>query len=231
MWKQFQSTSRKLSFCAIQLAAICGFLPPRQTSPVPVPDRTVFGAEGALPTAHWLLMNAGNSTNRLAIFAYGSLLFRPGFDYLERTRAVAPGYARSFTQASPDHRGTPAQPGRVVTLVASANSSVVGALYFVPAPAIELLFELDERERAGYVRVVLTVSTDAETQPALTWIAPPGNAYDAGHLPLAELASHMRSCAGPSGRNDDYVFQLETALAQLGTRDTQVSELSERLRG
>ena len=28
------------------------------------------------------------STNRLAIFAYGSLLFRPGFDYLSRTRAV-----------------------------------------------------------------------------------------------------------------------------------------------
>jgi cation transport regulator ChaC len=176
------------------------------------------------------LMEAESSTKRLAIFAYGSLLFRPGFAYLERQRAVLPGYARSFTQASPDHRGTPAQPGRVVTLVASAESVAVGALYFVPAPAIQLLFELDERERAGYERVSLTVSTDVETQQAVTWIAPPGNAYDAGHLPSAELADYMRNCVGPSGRNDDYVFQLERALAELGDRDPHVSDLAERLR-
>jgi glutathione-specific gamma-glutamylcyclotransferase len=176
------------------------------------------------------LMEVGNSTNRLAIFAYGSLLFRPGFAYLERQRAVARGYIRSFSQASPDHRGTPARPGRVVTLVTSAESTSVGALYFVPAPAIELLSEVDQRERAGYVRVTLAVSTAAETQQAVTWIAPPGNAYDAGQSSLADLAAYMRLCEGPSGRNDDYVFQLERALAELNASDALVSALAERLR-
>jgi len=176
-------------------------------------------------------MEAGNSTKRLAIFAYGSLLFRPGFDYLERRRAVAVGYARSFTQASPDHRGTPERPGRVVTLSRSANDSAVGALYFVTAPASQLLSELDHRERAGYVRLTLAVSTDVETHQAVTWIAPPGNAYDAGHLAPAELAQYMRLCVGPSGRNDDYVFQLESALAELGASDPRVSDLARRLRG
>lgn len=175
-------------------------------------------------------MEAGTSTKRLAIFAYGSLLFRPGFQYLERQRASVRGYARSFTQASPDHRGTPARPGRVVTLVMSPESLAVGALYFVPAPAIELLSELDHRERAGYVRVTVAASTDGETHQAVTWIAPPGNAYDAGHLASAELAAHMRSCAGPSGRNDDYVFQLERALLELGAGDPEVSALAELLR-
>jgi glutathione-specific gamma-glutamylcyclotransferase len=176
------------------------------------------------------LMDDGNSTKRLAIFAYGSLLFRPGFAYLERQRAVARGYARSFSQASPDHRGAPARPGRVVTLVVSAESVAVGALYFVLAPAFELLSELDHRERAGYERVTLAVSTDVDTYQAVTWIAPPGNAYDAGQLALAELAAHIRACAGPSGRNDDYVFQLERALAELDASDPRVTDLAERLR-
>jgi len=175
-------------------------------------------------------MEDESSTKRLAIFAYGSLLFRPGFSYLERQRAVVKGYARCFTQASPDHRGTPAQPGRVVTLVASANDTAVGALYFVSAPAIELLSLLDERERAGYRRVTLSVSTELAEHRAVTWIAPPGNAYDAGHLAMAELVRHIRNCAGPSGRNDDYVFQLERALAELDARDPRVSELAEGLR-
>ena len=175
-------------------------------------------------------MEPGNSTKRLAIFAYGSLLFRPGFSYLERQRGIARGYARRFSQASPDHRGTHAHPGRVVTLVESADSTTVGALYFVEAPALQLLSELDERERAGYERVFVPVSTDAETHRAVTWIAPPGNAYDAGHLPAVELAAHIRVFVGPSGRNDDYVFRLERALAELEACDPEVSGLAQALR-
>ena len=35
---------------------------------------------------------------------------------------------------------------------------------------------------------------------------------------------------GPSGRNDDYVFSLESALSELGASDAVVSELSRLLR-
>jgi glutathione-specific gamma-glutamylcyclotransferase len=175
-------------------------------------------------------MKAAISTNRLAIFAYGSLLFRPGFAYLERQRAVAVGYARSFSQASPDHRGTKEQPGRVVTLVARANATTTGALYFVEGPAIQLLSELDWRERAGYERVTLEACTDGEQHQAVTWIAPPGNAYDAGQLPPSELSAHIQRCVGPSGRNSDYVFLLEEALTALQAPDPLVSELAALLR-
>ena len=175
-------------------------------------------------------MKAPISTNRLAIFAYGSLLFRPGFAFLERQRAVANGYARHFSQASPDHRGTPEQPGRVVTLVPRTGWSTAGALYFVEAPAIQLLSELDHREQAGYQRITLEACTEHDRHQAVTWIAPPGNAYEAGQLPLAELSAHIRRCAGPSGHNADYVFQLEAALAELDATDPFVSELAAVLR-
>jgi cation transport regulator ChaC len=175
-------------------------------------------------------MSSPISTNRLAISAYGSLLFRPGFSYLSRQRATLAGYARSFSQASPDHRGTPESPGRVLTLVERAGASVVGAVYFVDAPAEPLLVELDYRERAGYERVTLEVTTATETLYAVTWLALPGNAYDVGPLALEALAKHIGVSMGPSGRNDEYVFELERALGELDAVDAHVTELAALLR-
>jgi cation transport protein ChaC len=176
-------------------------------------------------------MNAPKiSTERLAIFAYGSLLFRPGFPYLERERATLRGYARRFSQSSPDHRGTPELPGRVLTLGACENRAIVGAIYWVNAPAAELLSELDHRERAGYRRTWLEVETEKGATPAVSWLAAPGNPYDAGELSLEQLAAHVRSAEGPSGRNDDYVFRLEAALEQLLGADPLISALSALLR-
>ena len=175
-------------------------------------------------------MSESISTNRLAIFAYGSLLFRPGFAWLDRERAVLHGYARSFSQASPDHRGTPEQPGRVVTLWQASSESAVGAVYYAAAPGLALLAELDYRERAGYERTLVEVETSSARVQAVTWIAPPGNAHDVGQMALEALAAHVLRSSGPSGRNDDYVFRLEQALAELGAADAQVSALSALLR-
>lgn len=173
-------------------------------------------------------------SSQLAVFAYGSLLFRPGFAYAERHPARLEGYARRFSQASPDHRGTPERPGRVVTLVASAGALCHGALYLVHGPSESLLSELDYRERAGYERVSVEVRIDQgegeRRLSAITWIAPPGNPYDAGALETVALAELMRGAHGPSGANSDYVFLLEQALGELGVVDPLVSELSALLR-
>jgi cation transport protein ChaC len=157
-------------------------------------------------------------------------LYRPGFEFVSRERAVARGFTRRFSQASPDHRGTPQQPGRVLTLLRDGAASTVGAVYFVNAPAENLLAELDHRERAGYERVTLEVSTATEQIRAITWIALPGNAHDVGELPLEALAAHVRSAAGPSGRNIDYVLQLEAALRELDATDTLITSLAALLR-
>jgi cation transport regulator ChaC len=118
----------------------------------------------------------------------------------------------------------------VLTLVARPDAVTVGAVYFVEAPHEELLLALDHRERAGYARITLEVMWGALRLPAVTWIAPPGNEHDVGQLELGELAALMRVAVGPSGRNDDYVFQLERALQELGGADPQVSALAVLLR-
>lgn len=51
------------------------------------------------------------------VIGYGSLIFKPPPLYSFRVTGYLEGYIRRFWQSSSDHRGTPENPGRVVTLV------------------------------------------------------------------------------------------------------------------
>ena len=52
----------------------------------------------------------------LWVFGYGSLIWRPGFDYVERLPALLKGAHRALCVFSHSHRGTPDMPGLVLGL-------------------------------------------------------------------------------------------------------------------
>ncbi len=165
------------------------------------------------------------------LFAYGSLIFRPGFAAEERVRAELRGHARRFWQGSPDHRGTREAPGRVVTLVEAAGETCLGVAYRLPARgSAELWKELDLREQAGFERVQVELHSAEYGQfSAVTYVARAHNPHFLGAAPLAELARQVAARSGPSGSNAEYVRRLAAALRELAIDDVHVFELEAAL--
>lgn len=163
------------------------------------------------------------------IFAYGSLIFRPDFDFVERRRAYVKGYARRFWQASPDHRGTPEAPGRVATLVPFDGETCGGCAYRLdPRDEDAVLERLDERERAGFDRVPLPMTDAPDVAPfaeGIAWVASSRNPYFTGPIDEDTLARHVLRSRGPSGPNVDYVVRLHDALSALDVVDAHVEAL------
>jgi cation transport regulator ChaC len=166
------------------------------------------------------------------IFAYGSLIFRPSFAYVERRRAFLPGYVRRFWQGSPDHRGTPEAPGRVVTLIPDATGICGGCAYRIePAHTDSVLAGLDAREQAGFERKLLPVYNErndlaAPFAHAIVYVASESNQHFLGPLDDQEIALWIHGRHGPSGANADYVMRLDEALRELNIDDEHVSAIA-----
>ncbi|HEU0277805.1 MAG TPA: gamma-glutamylcyclotransferase [Rhodanobacteraceae bacterium] len=162
------------------------------------------------------------------LFGYGSLIYKVDFPYIERRPASIQGWSRRLWQGSHDHRGTPAHPGRVVTLVPDVEARCMGMAYRV-APAT--FKQVDYRERNGYLRVVMplefAIGPGAE---GVAYIAPPNNAAWLGPASDEVIAGHIAGAAGASGTNTYYVLKLAGALRQLGAEDPHIFAIARRLR-
>lgn len=165
------------------------------------------------------------------IFAYGSLIWRPGFNYSHATLGSLPGWRREFSQASPDHRGTPQRPGRVVTLREDKHAHCEGVAYQISTAEIApIVAYLDERESGGYVRQYVEITlTSMQKVRALTYIALPGNPHACEPTPVDQLVGLIAERSGPSGSNRDYVVNLAKALNRYDIFDPAVEKLVERL--
>jgi cation transport regulator ChaC len=168
------------------------------------------------------------------IFGYGSLIWRPGFRFLERRRCFVDGYKRRFWQGSVDHRGVPGQPGRVVTLLKHAPSRCWGAAFRLhPDDRERVLRQLDQREKGGYRRLDEPVYEREEGDPfahALVYVATPDNRNYLGCAPLRDIAAQVIEAEGPSGPNREYVIELARALRDMNARDDHVFRLERVLR-
>lgn len=163
----------------------------------------------------------------LWLFGYGSLIWRPGFDFVERRKARVDGVARRFWQGSTDHRGVVGAPGRVVTLVEHAGAHCWGVAFRVEAARkADVITMLDAREQGGYVQTQLRATLDDERViDALSYVAQPDNPHHLGPATVAELAAQIRTAVGPSGPNLEYALKLHAALTELSILDDDLELL------
>ncbi|MES1948292.1 cation transporter ChaC [Salinisphaera sp. C84B14] len=174
--------------------------------------------------------NAGRFADRdeLWLFGYGSLIYKAGFDYIERKPATITGWQRRFWQGSHDHRGTPAAPGRVATLVEAPGAVCAGMAYRI-TPAV--FGHLDHREKNGYLRFSTAMTfADGSHDEGLVYIATADNEAWLGDAPIDAIARQISASHGPSGPNRDYLLNLAEALRALDADDAHVFAIEARLR-
>ena len=169
------------------------------------------------------------------IFGYGSLMWRPGFDFLEQRPARMTGVHRSLCVYSFVHRGTPERPGLVLGLDRGGACRGI-AFRIAPARREQTLAYLREREQATmvYLERVRNVTLHGKTERlvrALVYVVDRGHPQYAGRLTLEQQLHHIRQAHGRSGANPDYVLATVAALEQIGCYDRDLHALAERLKG
>jgi len=171
----------------------------------------------------------------LWIFGYGSLIWRPGFDFLESRRAKLIGEHRSLCIYSFVHRGTPEKPGLVLGL--DRGGACQGMAYRIAKDKRNVIVGyLRAREQATSVyrevlRSVWLEGGGRERVSALTYVADRGHVQYAGRLSLEQQLHFVRQGHGQSGPNDEYVIETVTALEGMAIRDRDLHRLAAMLRG
>jgi glutathione-specific gamma-glutamylcyclotransferase len=171
----------------------------------------------------------------LWVFGYGSLMWRPGFDFLERVPARLIGLHRALCVYSFVHRGTPERPGLVLGL--DRGGMCRGIAFRVAAAAREkTVAYLRAREQVTtvYLETVRRIELEDKARRrvrALCFIIDRSHVQYAGRLTLEESLHHVRQGHGSSGPNREYVLETVQALEALGYRETDLHRIAERLSG
>jgi cation transport protein ChaC len=165
------------------------------------------------------------------VFGYGSLMWRPGFAFVERRGAVLHGRRRAFCIYSVHHRGTPARPGLVLGL--APGGSVRGAAYRVAAadwPQVYAYLREREQPTETYFEAWREIRFgDGARVPALVFLSDLNHPQWAGALDLEAQARLIAGATGLSGRNIDYLRDLVAHLRQDGVTDRLMERLLARV--
>ncbi|MBI2253233.1 MAG: gamma-glutamylcyclotransferase [Proteobacteria bacterium] len=198
--------------------------------PGPRPGIVHFTAEDFAAEAARMVAEAGDGP--FWIFAYGSLIWNPGFIVTEHRHATAHGWHRRFSMKMTRWRGTPEQPGLMLAL--EHGGSCDGLLLKLPDDAkVTELAKALEREIDGaddliYLRW-LTVRTDAGPCRALTFWAHPRGFHLEQHPTLDEAAHMLARACGHFGSGAAYLYNTVAKLAEHGIYDRNLWRLQEKV--
>ena len=162
--------------------------------------------------------NAGGGP--LHVFAYGSLMWSPGFAHRGAAAAKVFGYARRLCVYSTVYRGRPGAPGLVFGL--AAGGSCRGLVYTVaPADKDGALRYLFEREMFAGVYTPRFVGVRRDGKPpvrALAFIARPDHPSYAGDLSAAAVRRIVLSARGRRGSCLEYIRESARHLREMGIK-------------
>jgi cation transport protein ChaC len=164
------------------------------------------------------------------VFAYGSLMWQPGFPYEEVRPALLRGYHRAFCIFSHHYRGTPENPGLVLGL--DRGGSCRGLVFRIAQEDSEAVKSyLDERELVTYAyrAKLMRVQLAEGWVQAYTYVADPHHGQYAGDLGIERAAEIIMAAEGVAGLNRDYLINTLRRLEREGYRDPHLHALLKRI--
>ncbi len=170
----------------------------------------------------------------LWIFGYGSLLWKPGFLYVERRLATLHGYHRAFCMYSVHYRGSATHPGLVLALEKRVDAECQGVGFRVAAEmAVETLVYLRKREliSAAYLEETHEILfQDGGRARAVCYVINQNHAQYAGGLSLGLQAEIIQKSTGSAGTNAAYLENTAVHLEKLGIVDHDIVALDEMIK-
>jgi cation transport protein ChaC len=173
-----------------------------------------------------------DAEGNLHVFAYGSLIWRPGFRHAGAEPALLRGLHRRFCLWSHRYRGTPERPGLVLGL--DRGGLCRGLAFRVPAAdAAAVLAYLDERELPDgaeqvYLRRLLPVRLAASGRSvrAVAYVANRRCRLYCGRLSAEAAAAVIAEARGEAGSNRDYLLNTIAHLRAIGVRDAGLERIA-----
>lgn len=168
----------------------------------------------------------------LWVYGYGSLMWDPGFRFAEVRLAELPGHCRRFAHRTFLGRGSPDNPGLMLTLE-NGDGCCTGLAFRLGAAWVEQdSGHLWRREmlRGIYRPGLLPVRTPQGTVTALVFAANPAHEDYLPGLSLQDTAAMIARARGLIGSNREYLDHLCGQLERLGIADAHIRALADCVR-
>ncbi len=162
------------------------------------------------------------------VFAYGSLMWNPGFDHVASEAAVAYGWHRAFSLRIKRLRATSDAPGLMLALQSGGSCS--GLVLKLPCMTKKqdlrtlLAREIRYAEVCEMVRWV-SVKTPSGPRRALTFWASPKHSPLTEKIPLEDAALLIAQACGPAGSCAEYLHRTVSDLADRNIYDRNLWRL------
>jgi cation transport protein ChaC len=157
------------------------------------------------------------------VFAYGSLMWDPGFEYEAREPALLSGFHRAFCVSSPDYRGTRETPGLVLGLVAGGSCrGIAFRIAGTKRRAVMQYLEAREMPEPIYHCRRLAIMTSGGRFHAYAFVVNRAHELYAGKLAPEAIARRILHAVGNRGPNRAYLDNTVRHLDELGLGDTAI---------
>lgn len=167
----------------------------------------------------------------LWVFAYGSLIWNPAYDVVERRVAVAHGWHRSFCLGwDRRFRGNPEQPGLMLAL--DRGGQCRGVIHRLPPETLKPNMDKLIRREMSMVPTAfpprwIDVATAEGRVRALTFAMNRKSGRYVSGLSADELAGVLATACGFRGSMAEYLFSTVAHLGELGIHDRHLWRLQE----